>query len=53
MKEAPLKNLHQIVARFVQALEVLGYVNDPDRPLILFGHSFGAMQVRYGWIGLD
>lgn len=46
MKEAPLKNLHQIVGRLVQALEVLGYVNDPARPLILFGHSFGAMQVR-------
>lgn len=52
MKEAPLKNLHTIVARFVQALEVLGYVNDPDRPLILFGHSFGAMQVR-GWMRCD
>lgn len=51
-KEAPLKNLQQIVARLVQAMEVLGFVDDRERPLVLFGHSFGAMQAS-GGLGLE
>lgn len=29
--------------RIVQALEALGYLSPPAQPLIIFGHSFGAM----------
>ena len=60
MKETPLKNFHLLVSRLLHAMEVVGYLPSsppsslpsstsppPLKPLLLFGHSFGAMLVTH------
>ncbi|GAB5034910.1 microcystin synthetase-associated thioesterase [Nannochloropsis oceanica] len=60
IQETPLKNFEVIVARIVQALDVMGYLppsasspnassssSNSAKPLLLFGHSFGAMLATH------
>ncbi|EWM21085.1 thioesterase [Nannochloropsis gaditana] len=60
VKETPLKNFHLLVSRLLHAMEVVGYLPSsapsflpsstsppPLKPLLLFGHSFGAMLVTH------
>ncbi|GAB5033047.1 thioesterase, partial [Nannochloropsis oceanica] len=42
IKETPVKDLMQLVSKIVGAMEVLEYTT--EKPLLIFGHSFGAMQ---------